>query len=80
MHEIHVGDKVDEIRQFERQHVLQAHDSDGPFVLVDNGQHLFWLGLGGRQESGAETCHGEDRFADVHLLTINTGSRADSGM
>jgi hypothetical protein len=37
--------------------------------LVDDGQHLLGLRLGGGQEAGAEAGDGEDRLLDKHGLT-----------
>ena len=42
--------------------------------LVDEGQHLLRLRLGGGQESGAPAGGGEDGFADAHQ-TSRTGGR-----
>ena len=34
--------------------------------LVDEGQHLLGLGLGGREETGPPACGGEDSLANAH--------------
>jgi hypothetical protein len=47
--------------------------------FVHHRQHLLGLGLGGGQESGSETCHGENRLMDAHSTLQNGGLPADSG-
>ena len=41
---------------------------------VDDRQHLFRHGLGGRQEPGAESGHGEDGFTEFHAVPLGTES------
>ena len=42
--------------------------------LVDERKHFFWLGLGGRKESRAETGGRKNSFADFHGHGFNSQS------
>ncbi len=51
-----------------RRHGLFHHVLDGR--LIDNGKHLFRLGLGGRQKAGAEAGSRDHCFLNFHLLNL----------
>ena len=70
------GDEHDLVEP--RRHRLLHHVLDGG--LVDQGQHLLRLRLGGGEEPGAEPGGGKDGFADGHGGTWANGSAYSDGV